>query len=84
MAIVHNFQPKNSREALFASITDLRKAPKWIISEGNIFFAFHKLIIPMGYWKIHVNKNWDANIPHTVGKVRAGLLFSVADWRKAE
>ena len=27
MAIADTFQPKNEREALFASITDLRKAP---------------------------------------------------------
>ena len=27
MAIVDTFQPKNERETLFASVTDLRKAP---------------------------------------------------------
>ena len=44
MAIVHNFLPKNGWEELFASITDPRKAPKWLISECNIFFVFHNLV----------------------------------------
>ena len=83
MAIVHTFQFKNGWEVLFASITDLRKAPKWLISECKIFFAFHNLVSQRDTGKTHVNKNWDASISYTLGKVRAGLLFSVVDWRKA-
>ena len=84
MAIVHTFQPKKVWEAFFASIIDLRKAPKWLISECKIFFAFHNLVSQQDTRKIQVNKNWDANISYTLGKIRAGLLFSIVDWRKAE
>ena len=42
MTIVHTFQ-------YIDSITDLRKAPKWLISESNIFFAFNNLDISVGY-----------------------------------
>ena len=62
---MHTFQPKNGREALFALIADLRKAPKWFISECNIFFGFHNLVTRQDTRKIHVNKNWDANTPYT-------------------
>ena len=49
MAIVNTFQHKHGKEALFASVTDLRNAPKWLISECNIFFAFNNLDIPAEY-----------------------------------
>ena len=42
MTIEHTFQ-------YIASITDLRKAPKWLISESNIIFAFNNLDISVGY-----------------------------------
>ena len=84
MAITHTFQSKNGWEALFASVTDLRKAPKWLVFECKIFFAFHNLVSPQDTRKKHVHKNWDANISYTLGKVIAGVLFSVANWRKAE
>ena len=38
MVIVHTFQYKSEREAIFASITNLTMAPKWLIS-----FAFNYL-----------------------------------------
>ena len=84
MAIVHTFQSKNGWEAFFASITDLKKAPKWLISKCKIFFAFHNLVSRRDTRKIHFNKNWDANISYTLGKVRASFLFSTVDWRKAK
>ena len=49
MAIVHTFQSKNRRKALFALIAELRKAPEWLISEFNIFFAFKNLVILAEY-----------------------------------
>ena len=51
IAIVHTFQSKNGRQALLASTTDLRKSATWLISECNIFFDFHNLVIPVGYSK---------------------------------
>ena len=75
MAIVHTLQTKNGREALFASITVLRKALNWIISEVNTFFAFHNLVIPVGTRKIHFKKNWDVNIPHTLVKSKGWFVI---------
>lgn len=76
--------PKNRKETFFALISDLRKSPREVISECNIFFIFRNLGIPRDTRKIHVNKNWDPKIPHTLDKVRAILLFSVAERQKPE